>query len=822
MLRKAFVATILHQDHGVECPGFEIWGSGNQRRSFLFIDDAVEGVIELLRSNYQEPVNIGSNNSVTIRGLADVALQFAGSPPTQFHYTSQEAEVNIIGVASRNSNNELVEERLGWKPRYSLEEGLRVTGDWISKELRGLIKGLPREEQLSNLQKLQKSHVVDLSDDCIRFGILLPVTSRGSHSQETCLKNLAAFSRSLVATTYRDTHEIGVTSFRFTIYLSIDHDDHFLLGPEWRAKVTLRTAGIADIVTIVASHEKGHVCAHWRECARRAFEDGCDYITLLGDDVILKDQGWMRSVHEEFKRLTNDRGVPVGFGCVAFTDTTFPGMPTFPVVHRVQMEIFEGQVIPKKFYNQDGDPFLFQLYRRWRCSSMIKARIGNGVGGNSTARYDKKPTSDWTFDTLDVAVAKVEGWLAVNAPSVKKLVTLDVVVPSYRVDLSFLDPILQLRPPESCSAMFIIIIDDPNSSSIDALEKKCGADPFVRIRVNKANLGASASRNRGMKESAADWVHFLDDDVTPDDDLLIRTTEVIQEHPNAAGFIGTSKFPVADSIFTTAIHLADVTYFWDIARKRPEDGDLPWGVTANLIARRNADGIEFGSIFPKTGGGEDIDFCRRKRDWLRAKNGEGSKGFCAAPAVIVTHPWWNNGRISFWRFYGWGKGDGALVKLYPEFRYCDFAPSSGETLLLCLIVFFVGLLFPVRPAHRKEFLSLSLCGIFAVVLANVSYSIYNAAFPKFDHWEFQQCTSQTGFEYAAAVILSAFIRMVSELGRTVGMLERGEICYLGRRFDWFTGRCGRDPIADERSASLQRFVLFIGLTIFLRNFTTVG
>jgi hypothetical protein len=318
-----------------------------------------------------------------------------------------------------------------------------------------------------------------------------------------------------------------------------------------------------------------------------------------------------------------------------------------------------------------------------------------------------------------------------------------------------------------------------------------------------------------MKESAADWIHFLDDDVTPEEDLLAQTAKVIREHPNVVGFVGTTKFPTASNVFTAAIHLAGVTHFWDIARKRPEDRDLPWGVTANLIVRRNADGVDFDLIFPKTGGGEDIDFCRRKRDWMVAKNGKGGEGFHAAPAAAVTHPWWNNGQPSFWRFYGWGKGDGALVKLYPQFRYWDFAPSSGETLLFCLLAFFFGLLAPLDSIHSGECVTLSLCGAIAAVLANVSHSTYKAAFPDYDHWEFQQCTV-TGSKYAVAVVVSAFIRVASEVGRTVGMLERGEIWYLGRRFDWFAGGGGGDPIANERRGSLQRFALFITFTIWLR------
>ena len=819
MLRRAFVAAALHRDHEVERPRFEILGSGNQRRSFLYIDDAVNGIINLLRSGYGGLVNIGSAQSVTVRKLAEMAIRCAGSPPVDLSCTFPEGrppQVNIIEVASRSSNNQLVEEKLGWKSRHSLEEGLKVTGDWIRKELENLTRHLPSEKQLSILQDLQTSHVVDPASHSIRFAILLPVTSRGSHLQEDCLRNLVSFSRSLVATTYRNTHEVGDILFRFRIYLSIDHDDHFLRGPERRAEAVLRSAGIFDIVTLVANHEKGNVCAHWRDCARRAFEEGYDYFVLLGDDVTLKDQGWMRRIHGEFERLRREKGVPFGFGCVALTDTTFPGMPTFPVVHRTHLEIFDGLVIPEIFFNQDGDPFLFQLYRRWGCSHMVESRIGNGVGGSGCARYDKKFIPDWTFETLDKAVSKVENWLSWKAPSVKKLLTLDIVIPSYRVDLNFLDPILQLRPPSTCSVMFIIIVDDPNSPSIDLLQRKYGADPFVRIRVNQINLGASVSRNRGMRESAADWVHLLDDDVTPDNDLLFRAAQAIQGRPNVAGFVGTSKFPTADSIFTTAIHLSGVTYFWDIARKRPEDEDLPWGVTANLIVRRNADGINFDSIFPNTGGGEDVDFCRRKRDWVVARNGGGSGGFCSAQAVVVTHPWWNGGYPSFSRFYGWGKGDGALVKLYPQFRYCDFAPSSGETLLFCLLSSFLGHLTPTNFAYRGEWISFSFCGAIAVILANVSHSIYKASFPDYNRWEFQQC-SITRSKYAIAVMASALIRIANEFGRAVGMLERGEVLYLGRRFDWFTGG-GRDPIINERRGSLQRLALFIAFTVLLRAF----
>lgn len=137
-----------------------------------------------------------------------------------------------------------------------------------------------------------------------------------------------------------------------------------------------------------------------------------------------------------------------------------------------------------------------------------------------------------------------------------------------------------------------------------------------------------------MKESAA---LFLDDDVTPqDDDILIEAEKAIRSNPQAAGFVANTYFPIASTIFTNAVHLAGVTYFWDIAAKMPQnESDMPWGVTANLIARRVQDGVEFDSQFPKTGGGEDIDFCRKKRNFSIAHGGE---GFHPAPRVVATHP----------------------------------------------------------------------------------------------------------------------------------------------------------------------------------------
>jgi hypothetical protein len=354
--------------------------------------------------------------------------------------------------------------------------------------------------------------------------------------------------------------------------------------------------------------------------------------------------------------------------------------------------------------------------------------------------------------------------------------------------------------------MFIIIIDDPHSPARVELETKFAARPDVRIRANGKNLGAAASRNRGINESAAEWIIFLDDDVTPQPDLLVEAEKVIRANPNAVGFIGNTQFPPADSIFTTAAHLAGVTYFWDIAKKMPEETDMPWGVTANLIARRIDDGVEFNLQFPKTGGGDDIDFCRRKRDlWFPVKR----QGFHPAPDVIVTHPWWNEGKRSYHRFYMWSKGDGGLIGLYPKLTYIDHAPNSGELLMISCALVCVGVpLFLLTGIAFPSVLALHLASM--TVIANMVHDMYRHLCRDV-HRTAAINSTLAGPKWVMAVAESSLIRVASEWGRVVGILERGEIRSLGHRFDWFTDRMGDGPRNEEKLNSKQRIAVIIVL-----------
>ncbi len=107
----------------------EIWGDGLQTRSFLYIDECLEGTIRLTRSNFEGPVNIGSDEMVTINQLVDIVSDIAGKKLHKNHISGP------IGVRGRNSDNRLIEEKLGWKPSQTLTKGLEKTYAWIEQQI---------------------------------------------------------------------------------------------------------------------------------------------------------------------------------------------------------------------------------------------------------------------------------------------------------------------------------------------------------------------------------------------------------------------------------------------------------------------------------------------------------------------------------------------------------------------------------------------------------------------------------------------------------------------------------------------------------------
>ena len=107
----------------------EIWGDGKQTRSFLCIDECLEGTLRMMRSGFAGPVNIGSDEMVTIDQLVDIIAGIAGKTIKKRHIDGP------TRVRGRNSDNRLIREKLNWSPSTVLAEGLRPTYQWISGQL---------------------------------------------------------------------------------------------------------------------------------------------------------------------------------------------------------------------------------------------------------------------------------------------------------------------------------------------------------------------------------------------------------------------------------------------------------------------------------------------------------------------------------------------------------------------------------------------------------------------------------------------------------------------------------------------------------------
>lgn len=127
----------------------EMWGNGKQTRSFCFIDDCVEGILRLTLSDYDKPLNIGSDEMVSMNQLVEITSDIAGGSKAEIHHIP-----GPEGVRGRNSDNTLIKQVLGWSPSITLKDGISRTYAWISKEIeKEKTKGI-------DLSKFGKSQVV--------------------------------------------------------------------------------------------------------------------------------------------------------------------------------------------------------------------------------------------------------------------------------------------------------------------------------------------------------------------------------------------------------------------------------------------------------------------------------------------------------------------------------------------------------------------------------------------------------------------------------------------------------------------------------------
>jgi GDP-D-mannose 3',5'-epimerase len=137
----------------------EIWGDGEQTRSFCYIDDCVKGISKLMKSGYEEPLNIGQDRLVTVNQLADMIADIAGVEIVKKHVLGPQ------GVRGRNSDNSRLRQVLQWEPEISLEEGLAATYRWIEEQVRAQLEEAENESVVDTLAHSQvlKTQAISLT-----------------------------------------------------------------------------------------------------------------------------------------------------------------------------------------------------------------------------------------------------------------------------------------------------------------------------------------------------------------------------------------------------------------------------------------------------------------------------------------------------------------------------------------------------------------------------------------------------------------------------------------------------------------------------------
>ncbi len=360
--------------------------------------------------------------------------------------------------------------------------------------------------------------------------------------------------------------------------------------------------------------------------------------------------------------------------------------------------------------------------------------------------------------------------------------SIDIIIPCARPSGISIQSLITMKIPAGVLVRFILVIDSREAVLPGSFErlKNCGSP--VTIFLNPANIGAAATRNVGLELSRADYVLFLDDDVVPDEDLLIHYARAIHSNSKAWGFVGVTEFPSPVNRFTAGVIESDILTFFGIAQTRAR---LSWGTTSNMLLKRSSlDGIRFSDEFPKQGGGEDIDFCLRSMK-------KHSVSMVAVPDALVIHDWWNSGKRSYRRFFRWAFGDSALPSLHEEFKYRNF-PNLMETwLILVPLLLLLSNVNMVSHSGAVLFLLLSFAANFVSELVRI-----NMIRPT--------CSLSIAFE-------SSLIRLFNDAGRLVGNIRRGRLSFIGERFDYFTTG---ESVMFERKMSATSFVFFCIVAIF--------
>ena len=635
-----------------------------------------------------------------------------------------------------------------------------------------------------------------------RWAVLCPVTSRGSDSHDECLKRLENSALSLVNSISPENRNSTKVFFGYDMKDPL-YDPKLTKGrvEEQKQKrhevretickffneLTVRFIGFPPVYN-------GSLCWIWEKLAKTAVDEKFDFFILLGDDVEINDN-WQQEVLNCFCGFALQQQhryqYPFGFGCVAIKDKSFPVFPTFPVIHRTHFDIF-GELFPRQFKNQHGDPYLFEIYRRFGNSVFTQSSfLDNTIGGAEKARYKKSGDFVWRDKILTKAINKADEWVR---PRMKgymqgtsiQISCIDMVIPTYRCDLLPLKAICDLKSDRLSEGYVdihkIIVVDKPDASNLCEIKKLESYDPHntIRVYVMPSNKGASIARNTGLAQSFGDHSILLDDDVVPNDNLIDAYLGAIERNPSASVYVGLTRLPPPQTLIEKAMKASRICYFYGIATVCENP---PWGVSANMCVKsRTNNNIWFSDVYPKTGGGEDVDYCLR----LKGKN---KQGICAVREAIVTHPYWAS---PLSQTVGWASGDVLCLDQFPNNTFWCFPNWCESTMFILILILMSN--FGICIANIQGFTPFMLL---QPLIVNIAFCVPTYYTKSIEDGNSRLLSLLVGLVAVVFPSLQELVRMWSKLKR----LRFTHLCY---HFDWMHGQ--RDHISATLLASVFEFL----------------
>nr|WP_068886780.1 glycosyltransferase [Pedobacter panaciterrae] len=340
--------------------------------------------------------------------------------------------------------------------------------------------------------------------------------------------------------------------------------------------------------------------------------------------------------------------------------------------------------------------------------------------------------------------------------------SIDVVIPSFRLDEDVLLNIFNVERPDGFLVNFYIVADNPSLVIPDGI-LKLADDNKINLIKNEVNLGFSKTRNNGIRLGRGKWILLLDDDIMPSKKLLIAYAEAIQNNPDSIGFAGVTNFPLPFNAATRAMDINGTTGHFKAAL---DNKPLVWVPTANvMLNREKMDVTLFNEKLSK--GGEDIEFLLRNSLSYKEK-------YIPVPDAVVEHPWWNNGAVQTERIFRYGRGasDIAALNTIKPYTYHDFLNTSECILLLLVFSPLVVALYSVNELFLLMFLVL-----FAEVLTNlikVFYKSKSLSLPvALNLFWIKNC-------YEAGYLFESLSK-----GRLWGFAERIEMGFVKENPSWF-------------------------------------